>query len=202
MDGGLIMLNEQIKFQEISIPSIFIGSKPTIDNSEVSFSTFEQFSTLYESNFARIFHFILYRMGDGQGAEDLTAQVFLKAWEKRDHYKQAGVPFMAWLFTIARNAVIDNHRGSRETVSLEDDSTLESDTPTPAEVCESRMETDQIKEALATLTSEQYHVVIWKFFDGLTTTEIANRLGKQEGSVRALQMRGLRKLAEKLKEKE
>ena len=93
-------------------------------------------------------------MTDEQKAEDLTSQVFLKAWENKEHYKHTGAPFITWLYTIAHNAIIDDYRTRKPTVALEDDIRLENDQPTPAEECELHLETELLHDAMQSLTEE------------------------------------------------
>ncbi len=161
---------------------------------------YDQFAALYEDYAGQIFHYIQYRLGDGETAEDLTSQVFLKAWEKRENFKRTGAPIIAWLYTIARNTVIDDHRSNKKTLLLDEDGNYESENPSPSDQCELHFECEALKLALSSLTHEQHQVILWKFLEGFSTEEIAHRLGKREGTVRALQMRALRRLAEKLAE--
>jgi RNA polymerase sigma-70 factor (ECF subfamily) len=58
-----------------------------------------------------------------------------------------------------------------------------------------------IKEALQMLTDDQQKVLTLKFIEGMSNNEIARHLGKREGAIRALQMRGLQALAKQLEEK-
>ena len=158
----------------------------------------EQFAAFYDNFAERIYHYIYFRMVDEQKAEDLTSQVFLKAWEKKDYYKRTGAPFITWLYKIARNTVIDEYRTRKQTVSLEDGIRLESNQPTPAEECELHFESEILHTAMQSLTQEQQQVVTLKYMDGLTTDEIAARLGKRTGTIRALQMRALRTLSRQM----
>jgi RNA polymerase sigma-70 factor (ECF subfamily) len=156
----------------------------------------EAFAGLYETYADRIYRFIFFRVGDSRLAEDLTSQTFLKAWESLGRYQIRGLPFGAWLFRIARNKVIDNYRVSKETVSLE---TALSTQPDPHgrvdEKVEGLLEVEQLRVALRRLTAEQRQVLTLKFIEGLSTKEISQVTGKQEGAIRALQMRGLQALA-------
>jgi RNA polymerase sigma-70 factor, ECF subfamily len=145
----------------------------------------ENFAACYDNFAERIYHYIYFRMMDEQKAEDLTSQVFLKVWENKDYFKRTGAPFISWLYTIARNAVIDDYRTSKPTVAFEDGIRLESDQPTPAEECELHLETELLHAAMHSLTEEQQQVVTLKYMDGLTTEEIAAKLGKRTGTVRA-----------------
>ena len=79
----------------------------------------QAFASLYDTYLDSIYRFIYLRVEDQQTAEDITSNVFLKAWEKLDKYQFRGVPFRAWLFRIARNAVIDHYRTRKEMAPLE-----------------------------------------------------------------------------------
>jgi RNA polymerase sigma-70 factor (ECF subfamily) len=135
-------------------------------------------------------------------AEDISSQVFLKAWENLDRYQIGKSPFIAWLYTIARNQVIDHYRTSKETVHLDAVLHLADESQMPDEEVQISLDVEIIREALDQLTEDQQQVIILKFISGLTTEEIADHLDKREGAVRALQMRGLQTLAKCLEEKE
>ncbi|MDE3090215.1 MAG: sigma-70 family RNA polymerase sigma factor, partial [Chloroflexota bacterium] len=140
---------------------------------------------------------VFFRVRDTPTAEDLTAQVFLKAWERVEHYQIRGLPFGAWLFQIARNLVIDHYRTRREVAPLESgDAGDLRDALDIDEVVEQRLEAERLRRALQRLTEEQRQVLTLKFIDGFSTAEIARTLGKKPGAIRALQMRGLQTLAE------
>lgn len=162
----------------------------------------EAFGYLYDTYIDRIYRYIFFRVTDEQLAEDLTAQVFCKAWEHLDRYKLGGAPFVAWLYTIARNSVIDYYRTRKDTVALEEATSLVGDGPQPHEQAELKFETESLRIALEALTEEQQQVLVLKFISGMTTEEIAQHLGKRPGAVRALQMRGLQALARLMEEKE
>lgn len=162
----------------------------------------EAFGLLYDGYIERIYRYVYFRVTDEQTAEDLTSQVFFKAWENIGRYKPGGAPFIAWLYTIARNAVIDHFRTRKETVALEEVSSLSSDGLAPDEVVERQFEAESLQEAIRTLTEEQQQVVILKFIVGMSTDEIANQLGKRASAIRALQMRALQSLARQLGKEE
>ena len=162
----------------------------------------DAFGLLYDGYIERIFRYIYFRVTDEVTAEDLTSQVFSKAWENLDRYKPSGAPFIAWLYTIARNAVIDHFRTLKETVGLDEVASLSSAGPSPDDVVELHFETEALREALQSLTDEQQQVVVLKFIAGMTTDEIAKQLGKRPSAIRALQMRGLQALARQMERKE
>jgi RNA polymerase sigma-70 factor (ECF subfamily) len=162
----------------------------------------QAFGSLYELYVDRIYRYVFFRVTDEQAAEDLTAQVFCKAWENLHRYRPTGAPFAAWLYTIAHNAVIDHYRTRKSLVSLDDITWLASELPLPDEQAELRFDLENVGEALRLLTDEQQHVLLLKFMGGMSTAEIADHLGKRPGAVRALQMRGLQALARILGEEQ
>jgi len=162
----------------------------------------DAFGKLYDSYLERIYRFVYFRVEDQQTAEDITSQVFLKAWENLGRFQIGGAPFLAWLYTIAHNAVIDYYRTRKVTAALDD---VRLSDPGHAEFVEngidSAVEMESIKTALSTLTDDQRQVLLLKFIDEMSNEEIARHLGKREGAIRALQMRGLKALAKRLAEK-
>lgn len=162
----------------------------------------EAFGHLYETYLDRIYRYIYFRVTDEQTAEDLISQVFTKAWENLDRYQPSGRPFIAWLYTIAHNTVIDHYRTRKDTVAIENTLSLASDSPSPDEQVELHFEADNLRSALQTLTLEQQQVVVLKFIAGLTTDEIAAQLRKSPGAIRALQMRALQALAKQMEKDE
>jgi RNA polymerase sigma-70 factor (ECF subfamily) len=162
----------------------------------------EAFGHLYETYLDRIYRYIYFRVTDEETAEDLISQVFTKAWENLGRYQPSGRPFIAWLYTIAHNTVIDHYRTHKDTVAIENTLSLASDAPSPHEQVELHFEADNLRTALQTLTPEQQQVVVLKFIAGMTTDEIAGQLRKSAGAIRALQMRALQALAKQLEKDE
>ncbi len=160
----------------------------------------DAFARLYEAYFDRVYRFVFFRVSDDQVAEDLASQVFLKAWENLHRYQPSG-PFLAWLYAIARNTVIDNYRTRKQVVSLDDAGPIVA----PDEKLDDRMqfefEMQAVREAMQKLTQEQQEVITLKFIADYDTAQIAEQMGKSEGAVRALQMRALQSLARVLNSK-
>lgn len=157
----------------------------------------EAFARLYESYGDQIYRFIFYRVGDHQTAEDLTSQVFFKAWDNLDRYQLRGLPFGAWLLRIARNTVVDYYRTFKETTPLERAAITQPDPAmNVAGEVERRLEAEWLQTVMQDLTDDQRQVLTLRFIEGMSTPEIAQTLGKREGAIRALQMRGLQALAE------
>jgi RNA polymerase sigma-70 factor, ECF subfamily len=162
----------------------------------------EAFGHLYDAYMERIYRFVYFRVEDQQTAEDITSQVFLKAWSNLDRFSFNRTPYLAWLYTIAHNAVIDHYRTRKVTTALDD---VQLSQPDHSEIVENEIdltvEMQSVKTALQALTDDQQKVLTLKFIEGMSNNEIARHLGKREGAIRALQMRGLQALARQLEEK-
>jgi len=160
----------------------------------------EAFTCLYDAYMERIYRYIYFRVADEQVAEDITSQVFLKVWEKLDTYQAGSSPFVAWLYRIARNTVIDNYRTRKVSIPLENVSPADiSHDDGVDEKLDMQLKSEQLRQGMKELTEEQQEVLVLRFIAELSTEEIAQQLGKQPGAIRALQMRALQGLAKYLK---
>jgi RNA polymerase sigma-70 factor (ECF subfamily) len=162
----------------------------------------DAFAQLYDAYVERVYRYVYFRVTDDMTAEDLTSQVFLKAWEHLDRYQQGGSPFLAWLYTIARNQVIDHYRTHKESVPLEDAVHIAAETRTLDDEIQDAFNVDAMRDALQFLTEEQQQVLILKFIAGLPTKSIAKMMDLSEGAVRAVQMRALQTMTKHLEQKE
>ncbi|HEY2980441.1 MAG TPA: sigma-70 family RNA polymerase sigma factor [Anaerolineales bacterium] len=156
----------------------------------------EMFARLYVAYTDRIFRYVYYRVTDRDLAQDITSHVFLKAWEKLGTYRAGQSPFTAWLYRIAHNAVIDYYRTYKVSIGLEEaDAVVVSHADEVDERLDLQFKSHKLRAALGELTEEQQQVLILRFVSGLSTLQIAQQLGKRQGAVRALQLRGLKGLA-------
>jgi RNA polymerase sigma-70 factor, ECF subfamily len=158
----------------------------------------DAFALLYEAYFDRVYRFIFFRVTDDQAAEDLCSQVFLKAWENLHRYHPHG-PFLAWLYAIARNAVIDSYRTKKPTVSLDEAAPIAGHDEKLDDHMQLQFEMKSLQAAMQQLTQEQQEVITLKFIAEYDTAQIAKLMGKTEGAIRALQMRALQALARVMK---
>jgi len=154
-------------------------------------------SELYNLHVDRIYQYVRYRTGDDQTAEDITAEVFLRAIESLGSYNDQGAPFVAWLYRIAHARVVDYWRSSkrRQTAPLDDpllqDGLVMTDDAIDIDFVQHR----SLWSTLRQLTDDQQNVIILKFVQGLSNAEIARMMGKTEGAIKALQRRALEALA-------
>jgi RNA polymerase sigma-70 factor (ECF subfamily) len=153
------------------------------------------FGELYDLYVERVYRYLYFRTGSHPEAEDLTEQVFLKAWEAVERYRWQGRPFLAWLYRLAHNTHIDHVRSRKPTTSLNnEDRPVELASTTAAVELTRTLDADLLARALGELTPEQQQVIVMKFLDGLDNAQIAQSMEKREGAIRALQMRGLMSL--------
>ena len=159
----------------------------------------EAFAQLYEEHFDRIYRYVYLKVGNQAEAEDLTQEVFVKALEAIGSYRWRNLPFVAWLFRIAHNQVIDYLRkqGRVGKVALEDDITLVSGS-NPALMAERELEIEELINNVKKLSPAQREVISLRFGSELSVAEAAKVLGKNEGTVKALQYNGIAALKKML----
>lgn len=154
----------------------------------------DAFGRMYDHFFVQVYRYCAFRLPK-EVAEDTTADIFVKAWEKLHTYKiRAGVPFAAWIFRIARHTVIDVyrvHRGFEEVP----ESLPDTDNFNRAETRIRRKDTLRIvRAALDKLPQRYREVLLLTYVSELPYSEVARVLRMSEGAVRILKFRALRKL--------
>ena len=153
------------------------------------------FGQLYDKYLPAIYRFVFIKIGRKQDAEDISQQVFIKAWQNIGGYEFQGTPFSSWVYRIASNAVIDYYRTYKGDVNIdtvpEDHFSEMSDV---AERIDSAINMKHLRVALMKLEPDQQNVLIMKFVDDLSNKEIAEALEKTEGAVRVIQHRALKQL--------
>lgn len=152
------------------------------------------FGKLYDYHFDAIFRFVYYRTNHQQTAEDLTEEVFLKAFRSLASLKGGTETLRGWLYSIARNTIIDHYRKTKETVNLDALEQLPSYEDSVVDRLEASDDTTALLETLKKLSSEQQAILKLRFFENLSITEIAAALNKSEGNIRIIQHRGLQQL--------
>jgi len=158
----------------------------------------DAFGSLFDHYGEQVYRFIASRVHRPSDAEDLTQIVFVKALEALPRYEARGIPFGGWLFRLARNTVIDFTRTHRVHADLE--SLVERATADlgPEALTITKHQIEEMARALDVLTDEQRDAIALRFFAGLSAREAAAAMGKQEGTVRGLQFRGIAALRREL----
>jgi len=157
------------------------------------------FGRLYDMHVDRVYKHIYYRVGNEADAEDLTQQVFLKAWQAIHRYKKTTSPFVAWLMTISHNQVVDFYRTRKDKAHLEAEVLADNPASRPEQTAEASFEQQRLRKAISQLRGNEQQVVILRFIEGFEFAEIASAMKKKEGNVRVILHRALVKLRDILK---
>ncbi len=150
----------------------------------------EAYGLLYDQYAEVIFRYVYSHLEGRLDAEDLTEEIFLRAWRALPKYDERGLPFSAFLFRIARNSLIDYYR-QRKIVSSIEDIELQSHEPGPEETVEVQIENRSLRETIAKLREDYRNVLIFRFLSGLSPEETAEVMQRSVGAVRVLQHRAL-----------
>jgi RNA polymerase sigma-70 factor (ECF subfamily) len=160
----------------------------------------EAFGELYVRHLDEIYRYVFYKVGNEKRAEDLTEQVFLKAWEAIEDYEARGYPFSSWLYRIAHNAVVDHYRTRKDESPLDPVAfSLADESLGPEETLMKKREVSRLLEALAQLSEEKQELLLLRFVEGLSHARVARILDKSEGACRVMQHRALASLSEILR---
>ena len=162
----------------------------------------QAFGRLYDMNVDRVYRHIYYQVGNEQDAEDLTQQVFLKAWQAIHRYKKKASPFIAWLMTISHNLVVDFYRTRKDKANLEAEVLADHSATSPEQAAEASFEQQHLRRAILQLGGVEQQVVLLRFMEGFEFAEIASLLKKKEGNVRVILHRALVKLSNILEKEE
>jgi RNA polymerase sigma-70 factor, ECF subfamily len=151
----------------------------------------EAFRLLYLRFSHNVYGYVRSIVHDDHDAEDITQHVFAKLMTALAKYDDRGTPFFAWLLRLARNVAIDHLRSNRTTPC---ESVAAEHEQTPAQ----HDSVLAFHAALATLPEDQRVVVLLRHVMGFSPGEIADQMGRTEGSIHGLHHRGRRALQQEL----
>ncbi|OGO23547.1 MAG: hypothetical protein A2144_11145 [Chloroflexi bacterium RBG_16_50_9] len=156
------------------------------------------FGDLYSIFLDRIYRYVFYHIRDKMTAEDITEEVFIKAWKAIGSCRGKEKTFSSWLYRIAHNQLVNTLRSCHRITSL--DLEKSADTADPKQEIELGIEYQEVLKLINLLPENQKQVIILKFIEGLDNEEISRITHKSEGAIRVTQMRALATLREKLSE--
>ena len=160
----------------------------------------EAFGQLYDHYHRSVYRFLYYRTRSTTLAEDLTSDTFVRALRAMGGFRWQGKDFGAWLMTIARNLCADHFKAGRTRleVTTEDMGRHDGATEGPEQEVLAGLTHEVLLHGLRQLSDEQRDCLIMRFLQGLSLAETAEVLGRSEGAVKQLQLRGVRNLAKQM----
>lgn len=151
-------------------------------------------SEIYQLYVESIYQFCRLRLGDARAAEDITSTVFTKFIQSLTKGNAPRYHLRGWLFKVARNAIYDSY-GKAKTLPIE---TIEQwehlDSLHPEQEAIRAINADALRDSLTLLSPDQQDVLLLRFDQQLSLQETADILGKNVNTVKALQLRALKRL--------
>ncbi|WP_300643981.1 sigma-70 family RNA polymerase sigma factor [Nocardioides sp.] len=162
----------------------------------------EAFGLLYDHYQASVYRFLFYRTRSSAVAEDLTSETFFRALRSMQGFRWQGKDFGAWLMTIARNLATDHFKAGRTRLELttEDMGQHDDATEGPEPTVLAVLTNEILLKALTELPDEQRDCLVMRFLQSMSIAETAAVLGRSDGAVKQLQLRGVRNLAKLMPE--
>lgn len=160
----------------------------------------ESFGKLYDLYIDKIYRFIRFKVKTDEEAQDITSDVFLKTWQYVQESSRKIENFNALIYRVARNCIIDYYRKkSKEnivTVTEQFEEIIADRSSNLVDDIDLQIDFEQIEGKLKLLKEEYREVIILKYIDELSTTEISEILEKSKSNVRVLLHRALKTLKE------
>ncbi len=158
----------------------------------------DAFGLLYDRYVDTVYRFVLSRVNDRALAEDFTSETFLRALRRIGAISYQGRDVGAWFITIARNIVFDHSKSARHNLEVTTAEITDGpgSAPDPEAALLDAFATSTLVDAIRRLNAEQRECVTLRFLHGLSVSETAAAMGRNDGAVKALQHRAVKKLAE------
>ncbi|MBN2240678.1 MAG: sigma-70 family RNA polymerase sigma factor [Dehalococcoidales bacterium] len=151
----------------------------------------DAFGELYSGFAEKIYRYVFYNIRDRVSSEDITQEVFLKAWKAIGSCKGKEKTFSPWLYRIAHNLLVDKYR--KKKYLLLEAHPVENISDTEYRIHD-RLDQEDLINSLEFLPANQRQLIILKFIEGMDNREIAGIMKKSEGAIRIMQMRALSRL--------
>jgi RNA polymerase sigma-70 factor (ECF subfamily) len=158
------------------------------------------FSELFERYYDVVFRYVLFRMNDRTLAEDITQETFLRALRRISSVTYQGRDIGAWFVTIARNLIFDHVKSSRYRLESTTSDIIELSPTThgPEQQVLDLATNEEVLRCVRKLNADQQECISLRFLQGLSVAETAKIMDRNEGAVKALQHRAVRRLAQLL----
>jgi RNA polymerase sigma-70 factor, ECF subfamily len=160
------------------------------------------FGELFDRYYDIVFRYVLFRMGDRSLAEDVTQETFVRALRRISSVSYQGRDIGAWFVTIARNLIFDHVKSSRYRLehSTGEIIDLSPSTHGPEQQVLEGATSEELLSCVRKLNADQQECIQLRFLQGMSVAETAQAMDRNEGAVKALQHRAIRRLAQLLPE--
>lgn len=136
---------------------------------------------LYKEYYNKVFGYVYNRIGNKEEAEDITSEVFLKACRSFEGFDPGKASVSTWLYTIMRNTLTDHFRKGRDAEELSEE------LPSHENIEDSYIsqeELERLANALKKLTKEQQEIIVLRYYDDRSLTEMADMLDISYGMIK------------------
>ncbi len=158
------------------------------------------FASLYDRYVDKVYRHVYYRIPTAADADDITQEVFIKAWRAITKFRQTKASFGTWLIAIARNSISDFYRTRKKTIPLDDFEIISRNIETdPQAMAEISLAAEKMRKAVLKLKENKREIIFLHFFEGWSYREISEILNKSEGAIRIIQYRALTDLRQILR---
>lgn len=150
----------------------------------------EQFKTeIYENYRQKVFRYIVSKINNGDLAEELCEDVFLKVYDNLESFDEAKASISTWIYTIARNTLTDYYRTRKVHEEIPED--LEDSYSIEEDICNREM-LKNLADALEKLDERSRDIVVLRYYSGLTMKKIAERMNISYSYVQLLHNNALK----------
>lgn len=162
----------------------------------------KQFGHIYDQYIDKIYRFVYLKVNSQETAEDITSKVFTRGWEvfQKPNFEMKNPG--AFLYQIARNAVIDHYRekGRAKMVSVDASPQIADPGTNAQDKAILSADISAVRKAILKLSKDHQDIIIWHYLEDIPVADIAKLLDKPAGTVRVMLHRGLKDLKDKIKE--
>lgn len=160
--------------------TVLLRRKSDADIAAHACSETSAFEELYRRHAESIYRFVRYRTNSNEDAEDITADIFIKAMAKIQQYNSE-FAFSTWLFSIARNTVIDFWRTQKAPLNIEHIEQVADETMRHDEHLDARL---RVEDLMSRVSENDRTLIVLRFEDGLSYAEVSTITGRSEASLR------------------
>lgn len=163
------------------------------------------FATIFDSNYQKILSYAIKRVGDINTANEITSEVFYKAYLNINKFRYKGIPISAWLYRIANNEISNYYRKKKsynslfksiETEFIQEGlkARLSAELVSAEKILTRNLEFMELHKKIALLPLKYQEVIVLRYFEKKDIRQISQILNKKEGTIKSLIFRNLEKL--------